>query len=257
MEWLPTAQSRRLFPLLALFIPLLSACPSGTSQDNVPAQSSAVSVNGVWSGSLDDAVLGNSQARALIVDEHVYLVLGENATELFGSYTTQASQVHASLTGYDQHTGLAYLDSDLTLNGNSNRLDGVMHSEIFAGTSSSGNLALLPAERPVPEISTADQSGPWVSEGHAILGDVSITIDSTLTINGHSTTGCLLNGSPETNLGTGQVQSIDLELSSCGDQDGIHQAWMHFYRDKTLQPQMELIWAPDTDRPVYLHFLPG
>lgn len=256
MEWLSAGLQRRLFPLFILFIPLITACPSSSSQQNPFTDSSAVRINGAWSGSLDDAVLGNSSARALLVNERIFLVLDENATELFGSYTQQSDQVHAQLTGYDQHTGLAYLDSELILDTGNNRLDGIMHSEIFAGTSSSGVLALAPAEAPKPEISPTEQSGIWVSDSHIHLGDITITIISDLSLTGYSSAGCLLNGELVEQESDSPVIQMTLDLSSCDGLDGVHQAWMHFYRNGMLKPRMELIWDPGTGRPVYLRFQP-
>jgi hypothetical protein len=187
----------------------------------------------------------------------MYLVLDQNATELFGSFSQQAEQIHAWLTGYDQHTGLAYLNSELILDTTSNRLDGMIHNEIFAGTRSSGSLTLTPAAIPDPTITITELSGSWASDRHAILGDVSLNISSELILTGHSTTGCLLNGRPEKPIGIVLLHRLNLELSSCDSQDGVHEGWLHFYRNENLQPIMEMFWDSGDNRPVYLHYQPG
>lgn len=251
MEWQQKNIVSVLIPLCFIYLTtLLSGCPS-TDQDN---QESAQQPDlaGIWTGTFSDPILGESTARGILANGYLFVLLGDAATELYGTYTQNGTMIHAELTGFDQHTGLAYLSSSLVAGIDKTLITGTVESVVFSGDLTTGTLNLAPAAITTPVLNISEKIGNWQSFGHAIFGDIMITVHTDLSMDGYSSTGCLFTIATEP-VEIGQsLYTTQLEFSGCVSPVNSRHAFAYFHRDESANPSLELLWDTGTSRPFYI-----
>lgn len=200
--------------LLLFFVLMLSACGGGGGNSNPPPGNA--NPTGVWEGTFTQSGVGTFELVGLISNGQIRFISLDAGVIYEGSLTVSGQNFTGSTINYEIG-GEQFATSSLT--------GTIQTGQSISGsfTSSNGDTGIISLTYdPITDrgSSLTTISSNW---GIAVGADsLTISIDSNGLLTGSDTDSCIYNGSVEIIDADVNIYGIDLDVSSCGPDNGVY-----------------------------------